>query len=70
MAQPADDEALAEALAWVEELQAENENLRRQVFRAESIIVEYRQELDAQGFELKKLSAELKLQSQLAQTTA
>lgn len=70
MAQPADDEALTEALAWVEELQTENENLRRQVFRAESIIEEYRQELDAQGFELKKLRAELKLQTQLAQPTA
>ncbi|MGO4297084.1 hypothetical protein [Glutamicibacter sp. MCAF14] len=54
----------------LEQLRLENENLRRQVFRAESVIKEYRQELDAQGFELKKLRAELKLQAQLAQPTA
>lgn len=51
-------------------LESENENLRRQVFRAESVIQEYRQELDSQGFELKKLRAELKLQQQLNQPTA
>ena len=51
-------------------LEAENENLRRQVFRAESVIAEYRQELDAQGFELKKLKAELKLQNKLNEPTA
>lgn len=70
MAQPADDEALAEALAWIEELQAENASLRRQVFRAESIIAEYREEQDDQGFDLKKLRAEFKLQTQLTQPTA
>ncbi|WP_334121854.1 hypothetical protein [Glutamicibacter sp.] len=52
------------------DLEAENENLRRQIFRAESVITEYRQELDAQGFELKKLKAELKLQNKLSEPTA
>lgn len=51
------------------DLVAENEDLRRQVFRAESVIVEYRQELDLQSFELKKLRAELKLQQHLTQPT-
>lgn len=51
------------------DLEAENEDLRRQVFRAESVIIEYRQDADRLGFELKKLRAELKLQQQLNQPT-
>ena len=68
MADPSGQEPVTDE--QVEQLRAENENLRRQVFRAESIIEEYRQEQDDQGFVLKKLRAELKLQTQLAQPTA
>lgn len=68
MADPSGQEPVTDE--QVEQLRIENENLRRQVFRAESIIAEYRQEQDDQGFELKKLRAELKLQTQLAQPTA
>lgn len=69
MADSSIPDPVTEALEWVESLEIENENLRRQVFRAESVIGEYQQEAGQLSFELKKLRAELKLQQQINQPT-
>ena len=55
---------LSEALAWVEELQEEKDELSTRVFIAESIIEELRQALSASQVAQAKANALIKLATQ------
>ena len=64
MADPNSRDPVTEALEWVESLEKENEELRKQFFIANEIQLEMRQLLANTQFELAATKAKLKLSNQ------
>lgn len=64
MADPNDHDPVTEALEWVENLERENTELRRQVFIANSIIQEFSQALSQAQLAQAQLNGQLKYANQ------
>lgn len=64
MVDPSGQDPVSEALEWVENLEAENEELRKQFFIANEIQLEMRQLLANTQFELASTKAKLKYANQ------